>query len=74
MLRDRLELVVIVLAGAGFLFIALRWGFVGGGGGVSYREKSPINFWLGVAVNVIIVVGALAALTDSFVRPDQFHM
>jgi hypothetical protein len=74
MLQDRLELMLILIAAAVLLFIALRWGFVGGGGGVAYREKNPVNFWLGVALNAIILVGAVIGLTESFVRPDQFHM
>ena len=72
--QSRLELTLLMLAAIGFLFVAYKWGLTGGGGGVAYKHKNPINFWLGVAINVLVVLGCIAALVDSFVRPGQFRM
>ena len=58
-------LVVVSLGSAGLLYVALRYGIVGGGGGVSRRQEQPISYWIGVGVVSLVLVGALVALIST---------
>jgi hypothetical protein len=61
-------LALIFLLSAAMLFVALKYGIVGGGGTVTNRTDSPIVYWIGVAVVVLIALGSLAALVSEKLR------
>ena len=60
-------LATIFVLSAAMVFVALRYGIVGGGGGVTKRQEQPVLFWLGVAIVTFIMLGARAALISSIV-------
>ena len=70
---ERLQFGLLILAFSGLLAIALRYGFIGGGGGVSYRTEQPILFWIGVGVNLFILAALVVAFLASFISPGGFH-
>lgn len=51
-------LVFAFVVSSAWLYAALRHGIVGGAGGVSRRQQQPISFWIGVALNLLIALGA----------------
>ena len=60
---------LLLLAGSCLLlFAALKTGFIGGAGAGSYREKNPINFWLGVGTTGLIALAMFAVFISTFVR------
>lgn len=63
-----IELLLIFLFSAALFFVALKYGIVGGGGGVTERRERPIAYWIGVAVTGLITIGALIALASSTLR------
>lgn len=58
-------LLLLFLASAALLFIAFRYGLVGGGGGVTFRKEQPTLYWLGVVVVGLSTVLAFVALVSS---------
>jgi hypothetical protein len=53
--------VLTFLLSAALLFVALKYGFVGGGGGVTSRYDQPVLYWIGVAVTALIAFVSLVA-------------
>jgi hypothetical protein len=47
---------------ASMLFIALKYGLVGGGGGVTSKQEQPILYWIGVAVAALLTLASLVVL------------
>jgi cytochrome c biogenesis protein CcdA len=47
---------------ASMLFIALKYGLVGGGGGVTSKQEQPIQYWIGVAVAALLTLASLVVL------------
>lgn len=58
-------LVLIFLVSSAWLYAALRHGIVGGAGAVSRRQEQPISYWIGVGLNLLIALGAAAALAST---------
>jgi hypothetical protein len=68
----RANLIFVILVGGGVLFFALKFGFIGGAGVGAYRNKSPFNYWLGVAITaagVVIAAIILVLTTIGVMRP-----
>lgn len=53
------------LVSSAILFVALKYGIVGGGGRVTSRKENPISYWIGVGVVTLMTVGALIALIST---------
>jgi hypothetical protein len=51
-----------LLLSASMLFIALKYGLVGGGGGVTSKQERPILYWIGVAVTALLTLASLVVL------------
>lgn len=52
------------VSGAIFLFIGLRWGFIGTRGGTVTRQETPILFWLAMGINAFLfLVGLFILIT-----------
>jgi hypothetical protein len=59
-----LKPVIGFLLSATMLFVALKYGIVGGGGGVTSRKDKPILYWFGVAVVALMTGGALVIIVS----------
>jgi hypothetical protein len=69
-----LQVALLILGVAGILLLALRYGCIGGGGGVTYRKDHPIAFWIGVVLNTFILAAALLVFVGSFISPARFDL
>ena len=61
-MSPKASIITIIVVGGWVLFFALKYGFIGGSGAGSYRQKNPLNYWLGVATTTIGVLVAIIAL------------
>jgi hypothetical protein len=68
------KFILVILLGSGILFVAAKWGTIGGGGLGANRRENPTNFWLGFSMTAAAVFIAILVLIGSFVQPDHFHL
>ena len=64
---DRLKISLAIALSGAILFVALRYGFIGGAGTGAYRKQNPINFWLGVGVTSLMFIGSIAVMVSTFI-------
>ena len=72
MLSPTATLILILLVGGAVLFLALKFGTIGGVGAGAERTKNPFNYWLGVtmtAAGVMFAAVTLVLIMFGFVRP-----
>ena len=58
--------VLLALATAALLFVALRYGVVGISGLATYRRETPLVYWMGVGVLLVMLFGAVLSLIGLF--------
>ena len=73
MLSADAALILGILLGLVVLFIAFRWGTIGGGGAGADRDKNPINFWLGVTITGVFTLIAIAILIGNYISPNNLQ-
>ena len=56
---------------AAMLFVALKYGLVGGGGRVTRKDENPILYWIGVSVAALLTLASLAALISILFFPGR---
>jgi len=59
-------MLLLTAATAVLLFVALRYGVVGISGLATYRREIPVVYWAGVAVLVMMLVGATLSLAGLY--------
>ena len=62
----RSEMIIAIVAGLLVLFIAFKFGDIGGGGSGANRQRNPITFWMGVVMTIILIIVALGVLISTF--------
>jgi hypothetical protein len=55
-------LVFAIVLGITLIFIALRFGEIGGGGTGASRDENPVLFWMGVSITAIFTGVAIFML------------
>lgn len=55
-MNPKLELILGIFLGAGLLFVALKYGTIGGSGAGATRDRNPFLFWLAVSTTAFIEV------------------
>ena len=58
-------LLILFIFSAALLFVALKYGIVGGGGRVTNKRENPVAYWIGVAVVSLMALGSLAAFVST---------
>jgi|KBSMisStandDraft_5_1062788.scaffolds.fasta_scaffold205902_2 hypothetical protein len=62
MMSPRTNLIVGIILGAFVLFLALKYGTIGGAGAGAERNKQPFLFWLGVSMTALFEAVAIIIL------------
>jgi hypothetical protein len=67
-LSIRTEALLLVAVSALLVILALKWGFIGGGGTGAERTRNPVNFWLGVGLTTLMGAISLGIFVSTFIR------